>query len=265
MLDPASPIALPNFADVLLYADDVQADAFYAIPARPRIALDDDGRPDVQLTLYGHKEGTDLHVTGGLLTMTTALGLTADERIAVRAALTALLAAKAADAAAAKAASPPAAPPTNAIPAASATGPSLSEPAPPPPSAQLLAIDWATATAEVLLPGGLTLTGRPSQMADNRCSFSASLKAPQAETVRKAWQSPGNAGTITYTVQVRTRGASRTTVAASVDVVSNAAAVSLGGAATATSGGGGPLSLRLSGPLASGIGDMAAHATTITL
>lgn len=280
MLDPTSPITLPDLDDVLVYADDSRADAFYAMPARPGVAISDDGTADMQLILYGRKEGSEFHVTGGMLTLTTSLGLTPNERASAIASLTAQLAAKAAAAAAAaKAAAAAAAKAARSAKpggtTAAATGPaaatgetdptgaSTSDP-PPPPPAQLLPIEWAEGKVTVTLPGNLTLSGQPSMMAENRCSLSTSLTAAQGTALSKAWKSSGDAGTITYTVKVRTRGVSRTTVGASFSVASDLGNAFVSQAGTATSGGG-PLSLTLTGPLRASVPDLSARTSTITM
>jgi hypothetical protein len=78
-------------------------------------------------------------------------------------------------------------------------------------------------------------------------------------------KSSGDAGSITYTVKVRTRAASRTTVGASFSVASDLGDVFVSQTGTATSGGGGPLPLTLTGPLRASVPDLSARTSTITM
>jgi len=103
-------------------------------------------------------------------------------------------------------------------------------------------------------------------MAENRCSLNTPVTASQGAALSKAWKSSsGDAGSITYTVKVRTRAASRTSVGASFSVDTDLGSVFVSQAGTATSGGGGPLSLTLTGPLRASVPNLSGRTSTITM
>ena len=77
----AERISLAELPDVLVFPDDSSDRLFYASSAKPRLARDDDGRPEINLLLYGKKTGGSFVPSGGALTATVSLALTpAEER-----------------------------------------------------------------------------------------------------------------------------------------------------------------------------------------
>jgi len=77
MIDRRKTVAV-DVADVLVYGDDTAKTVFYALPARPRLALDEQGRPQLSLVAYGSKGAAGFTARGGILTLTTSLQLTGD-------------------------------------------------------------------------------------------------------------------------------------------------------------------------------------------
>jgi hypothetical protein len=78
MLDPAKPIDLPELPGVRVWGDSRDPATFYALPARPRLALGAVGSPELRLTLYGRRSEGRFEVEGGLVAATVVLGADRD-------------------------------------------------------------------------------------------------------------------------------------------------------------------------------------------
>jgi hypothetical protein len=172
MLDPQTAFTLSDLPGIVIYGDDRERQGFYALPQAPRVATDDAGGAQIDLTLYGKRQPSGFVPTGGLFSVTTTLALTTDEDRQLRALLAKRLA--------------------KADPEAET-----------PPLPQLLAPEWLTSAAEVRLIGELTLTGQPSMAGANQCSFSINLRAADAKALWKAWEGGLSESRITYRVQLR--------------------------------------------------------------
>jgi hypothetical protein len=174
MLTMTERLTIAEFPDLLIYPDDEDQRAFYAIRGSPRVATDEDGLPQISLVLYGRKEGVDVRVHGGWLGLTTTLQLTAAEARAVDDALTRRLAAR------------------------------ISRPAGAPATLpRLRAPDWLDGDAQVRLSSELALSGTPSLIGGNQATFSQTLDAAQAERLRAAWIDGLRDGWIRYRLRLR--------------------------------------------------------------
>ena len=72
-------ISFSELPDVLVFPDDASDKLFYASSARPRVARDADGKPEINLLLYGKKSGGSFVPSGGVLTATVSLALSPSE------------------------------------------------------------------------------------------------------------------------------------------------------------------------------------------
>lgn len=179
MLNPANRFTLPGLPAVAVYTDSASPSRFYALPSRPRVALDAQGQPEINLLLYKrHGE-----VAGGQCSLTADLNLTEAERAALLAGLQARLAA----------AAPPRTPPA-AIPVP-----------------ELLSPDWLEGAVTLVLVEGVSATGTPSLAGANRCSFSLNLDGAQAKKVQTAWKNNLPDAFIEYKTQVQATGSSTQT------------------------------------------------------
>lgn len=175
MLDTRdNPLALEGVADVIVYRDDTAQTVFYALPAKPRVALDDQGKPQISLVAYGKRVPEGFKARGGILTLTTALQLTPEEVQNVRAALTRRLARD------------------------------FPQPPDTPPLApELRPVEWLEGSVELTLVPGVGASGRPSLFGSNQCSFSTNLDARQIEPVLEAWTKRLPDSSITYRLKLR--------------------------------------------------------------
>lgn len=179
MLNPASRFMLPGLPDIAVYTDSASPSRFYALPGRPRVALDAQGQPEINLLLYKrHGE-----VAGGQCSLTVDLDLTEVERAGLRAGLHQRLVA----------AAPPRTPPA-AIPAP-----------------ELLSPDWLEGTVTLVLVEGVSAVGTPSLAGANRCSFTMNLDDAQAKKVQTAWKNGLPDAFIEYKTQVQATGSSTQT------------------------------------------------------
>jgi hypothetical protein len=249
MLDPRQLVDLPVDVGCTVYADDRLPGGFYVVPTAPRIAIGEDGRPALQLTVYGHRQTTGFDPSGALLTMTTVLSLPAERRDRVVTLLRQRL---------------------------QATWPADSDG--PPPQPTLFTPEWVGATVEVRLTPGITVSGTPSLSGDNRCSLSANFDATQARTLDGAWADRLPDGIISYHGTLRTRSGSVVTDVGSssvaitietgdgtdpsfVDAVTMRAATSFDEAVTTT----GDLTVAVSAPLLESLSDPVAAVSTVEL
>jgi len=144
---------------IFVYPDDASAESFYAVPAKPRVAYRDDGRPDIGLLIRSKKVNNQSEVTGGFLTVTASLGLSSKEEATLIGLLTRKLVEEA----------PP-------------------DPDKPAPKPRLLGIRWLSGDVQLGLEPKITAEGMPAMFGDNRCAFSIALSAEQAKAVSKAWR-----------------------------------------------------------------------------
>ena len=134
----------------MLFRDDSNQSAFYAVSSKPRLARAADGTPEFSLMLYGKRHSGVFEPTGGVLSFTVSLGLSAQEERAVITALTERF---------------------------SASGPG----APPP---KLQGIQWSSGETRLSGKSGISATSKPSLLGENRTSFSLRLNADQAKAAK---------------------------------------------------------------------------------
>jgi len=174
MLNASGRFTIDELPGLLLYPDDRHERGVYAIRAMPRVATDEHGLPQISLALYGRREGPELRVRGGVLTLTTTLQLIEKEDRALRAALAHRLV-------------------TRASPSG---GPAA-------PAAELLSPDWLQGDVQVRLTRELALPGKPSLIGVNNATFSRKLDAAEAQGLKKAWDDGLGDGWIRYRLQLR--------------------------------------------------------------
>lgn len=153
MIDRNSRLHVPDMRGVRVYLDDRIAGKFYSFPDCPRIALDDKQRPQMRLIVYGKQDAVQFHITGGLVAITTSLGLYESERTLLTAALQAKLNKES-------------------------------------PRARLTWADmvWTGGECLVTLTKDIQLTSSPSLFGDNPCVFQASLDEVAARDLEQAWR-----------------------------------------------------------------------------
>jgi hypothetical protein len=176
MLDLTHRVATADALGCAAYADSSIAGGFYVVPTVAGLALDDDGRPLLQLVVHGARTATGLRPQGALLTLTTSIGLHRSTLDALQSLLARHVA---------------------------ASWQREHEEAPRP---TILALDWIDATVEVRVIDGISLSGQPSMLADNRCAFSRSFGAEEARLLTAAWSHGLPQGRVTYEGHVRTVG-----------------------------------------------------------
>ena len=168
MIIPEARFVLSGLSDVWFYPDDRTPSGFYAILAHPRVALDDQGKPQISLVLYGSRQGADFEARGGIFTVTVCLGLSAAQEKRA----TSLLAHR--------------------LTQQGIAG-----------RAQLLSPDWQQGTVELELGQDLVWQEKPSLMGDNRCSFNIKLSPEQVKTLTEAWKKGLPNSAVTYHVVLR--------------------------------------------------------------
>jgi hypothetical protein len=188
VLDPTQRFTVTDVPGVWIFPDDGDAAGFYALPAAPRIALDEAGRPQLGLVLYGKTSDGSFVANGGILTLTTSLGLTEDEGRTLIPILSRRLAGPA---------------PEDARPTGDAAVPGDTSAVAALPAAHLLAADVAAAEVEVRLVDDVVLTGAASLAADFRCSFSSKLGAAQARSLQSAWDAGLSGAHLSYELTLR--------------------------------------------------------------
>jgi hypothetical protein len=153
VIDRNGRLHVPGIPSVLVYPDDQIAGRLYSFPDCPRIALDDKQRPQMRLVLYGKQEDLQFQITGGLVTVTTSLGLYESERMRLSAALQARL--------------------KRENPGAVLTW------------AQMI---WTKGQCHFSLTKDIHLTSNPSLFGDNSCVFHISLNEATARNLEQAWR-----------------------------------------------------------------------------
>lgn len=189
MLNLKSAFSPPGLSQLVVFEDDERSSGFYVFPRSPRVALSDDGRPQLGLMVYGRKEGDVFHATGAILSLTTTLQITEDEDRALRAALSTRLIAQ--------------------MPAAPER----------PPVVDLLGADIAEARVEVRITGDVKLTGRPSQFGGCPCTFQLKLDAARAQAVSAAWGDGLRDSAIRYELRLPIAGSTSVEVRATDEEV----------------------------------------------
>ncbi len=174
MFDPSESFSLPEAPGIILFPDIKDPLRFYAIPETPRIALDEQGQPQISFMVYQKKLNSHLVTTGGQITLTLSLALTTREQIAVR---TALLLKQIAP-------RPP------------------GEPAPSLPEIHVMTPEWLEGEAQAHLTPTLKTTGQPSLVGGNECTISLNLTPEQAQELMKAWHEGLPDARLTYRVTV---------------------------------------------------------------
>jgi hypothetical protein len=159
MLVPDGQFSFSQLPGLYLYPDDSSPSSFYAIPAKPRIASRDDGKPEISLMIRTQKINNQTEVTGGFLTLSISVGISKQEE----ASLLGLLSCKLAQDA----------------------PPDADQPLPQP---RLLAWNWLSTAVDLTVGGKTNVAGQPSMMGDNRSAFSINLNADQAKALYKSWQ-----------------------------------------------------------------------------
>jgi hypothetical protein len=182
MLNPASHFRVDEVPGVDVYADHAAPGRFYAIPTKPRVALDDAGRPQISLLLYGRGQGPSWQPAGGQVLLTTTLGLTADEQRRLRAALAQRLA--------------------NQAIASGPGGPAGRAAVPDAAGLEISSPDWQAGEVKATLVDGVELAGRPSLGSANECAMMATLAADSALRLRQAWNDGLREARIAYRLQV---------------------------------------------------------------
>jgi hypothetical protein len=168
MIIPEKRFGLSGLPDVWFYPDDRTPSGFYAIPAHPSVAVDDQGQPQISLVLYGSRQGVDFEARGGIFTVTVCLGLSAAQAKTA----TSLLAHR--------------------LTQAGTAG-----------RAQLLSPDWQQGTVELELGQDLVWQEKSSLVGDNRCAFNVKLSAEQVKTLTAAWKKGLPNSSVTYHVVLR--------------------------------------------------------------
>jgi hypothetical protein len=176
VLDTTQRFSVPEVPGAWIFPDDGDPRGFYAVPSAPRIALDENGRDELSLVVYGRTHHGSFVPTGALLTLTTSLELSAEETQALLAILSRRTAAE------------------------------PSEGAQPP--VHLLAFDAESGEAEAALTEGLVLRGAPSLTGGFRCSFSEKLDAEQARSLQTAWDGGLADARLSYRLRLRSPGSS---------------------------------------------------------
>ena len=173
MLDLRNPVPLPELPDVIVYRDDGEPARFYALPRRPRFAVDETGVPLVKLLVYGQGDGADFQAVGGIVSLTVAMQLTPEEERQVLASLSTELAGR---------------------------GPAAGAPSP-----ELAGINWLDGDVTVTIVPEMNLVGKPSLFAANACALSANLDAVTVRRVLGAWTEGLPDGFVNYRLATRAR------------------------------------------------------------
>lgn len=165
MLDPARPLQVPETPFARIYRDHAADDVLYIVPTTPCVDFDDSDRPEFRVLLYTKREGAGCVVTGGRLSITTALRILPEQREAILRSAPPLL-----------------------------SGPGL--------PVRLVDPDWIAGRVEVRIPGVVTLEGVPTLNGGNRCAMQAGLDEFQARSLRESLESRLRGSAIVYLMTV---------------------------------------------------------------
>lgn len=191
MLDPGGRFTVDELPNVDIYPDHDSPTRFYAVPTAPRVAVDDAGKPQISLLIYGKGQGAARQLLGGQITLTTMLGLTEAERRTLPAALARRLAAASTPDPKAQSAGLPSGADSPALPDSSRI--------------EVLSPDWQDGEVEARLTAAVKLDGKPSLMSANTCVMMASFSADQVRAVQQAWDDGLPDAVVTY--RLRTQAA----------------------------------------------------------
>ncbi len=185
MLDLSKRIDLPDVRAVEVYGDHEQPDLFHVVPVQPTLAIDN-GAPSLRVLLFRKKESDAPNakriITGGQLTLTTALHAPQQVISRVQALLTQKL-------------------------HASAT-PGYGTP---PPVPTLSQPGWVNGAVEVTVDDGIVLLGTPSLFAENRCALMQTLDQAHARRLHEQWSKRLPSGRIVYRMVLRVADQTQTT------------------------------------------------------
>jgi len=183
MLDPNGQFVLSELPDIFLYPDtDLQHD-FYAIPAHPRVAIDEKGNHQINLVVYGKIIQDEFKEEGGILTVCFTLSLTLEERKLVLNCLNQYLEKH-----------------LQKNKANKSTEVKLREP------------DWLQSKAFFRLGLDNIHTGVPSNLSGNQCVFNIQLNAEQVSDIQEKWINGLNGLSICYQTTVNTTASSRSDI-----------------------------------------------------
>lgn len=160
MLDPTRRVAIAEYPQVQVYRAHDQPRTYYVVPWVAAISVDDNGRPDCRLIVYGKREEGRFVATGANLTLETILAAPSGDLAQIKRSIEESLTPKSARTA---------------------------EPPPPPVIIQLVSPEWVNGTVTVTLTPELKMSGQPSLFADNRCALMASLTAEGAKALGEEW------------------------------------------------------------------------------
>lgn len=187
MLNLTKHFSFEQMPNVTLYEDDRDPTRFYAVPNAPRVTLNQQSAPQINLLLYGSGDGSNLQIMGGQLTMSCSLALEpAEENMLLKLLL--------------------------------AQQPHPSDPGKKTVPPDLGPIQWVDGSARVHLIDNLESSGTPSLTGSNQYSLSLTLDAAQAKALQASWDDGLPDATITYSMHVLTTRTLQTQVANSTDI-----------------------------------------------
>jgi hypothetical protein len=172
VLDPTRRLDLPAIPQAQVYHDHETPQLYYVVPSIPKLEVDERGAA-LRLIVYLKRDGDAKAASGGQLTLTTALELSAQELNNVK----------------------------NAIEAGrgkTASGSEMDS-----SGIRLAGPDWVSGQVEVVLAESLTVSGQPALFASNRCVLTSNLDAAQVQTLRDQASSGFPAGWIAYQMVMR--------------------------------------------------------------
>ena len=173
---------------ILWWRDPGDVDRVFACPSAPRIARDEEGRPQLSLVVYGRKTPDGgIECQGGYAQATVELSLSEEERDAVR-----------------RHFAQPEDPKADETPdGESGEGAAIpddrhdTDDEPPQENSfataprreiRIVSPPWATATVRLELFEGVSAKGNPSLMGRNRCALQMQFNADEADQVLAAWK-----------------------------------------------------------------------------
>jgi hypothetical protein len=175
MLNLDAELVPPPTVRVRAFPDDVRSSAFYLVPVAPSIARDEQGRPEVSFMVYGRRQNEAFRSQGGVLTLTTKLGVSEAEQQEARLSIQRRL----------------------------AGGRDATEL----PRIEINAVEWLDGSVAVSLVDSVQLTGRPSLTGPNHCAFNLRLTEQAATALARAWHDGLPGARIRYDMRLRSRQA----------------------------------------------------------
>lgn len=196
----AKRMNVPQVPTVEVFGDHENVFTFYAVPVRPTVEVDDRGKPAIRLLVYMKRDGSRRSPAGGQVTVTTMLGVRAEELALVRQWLETGLSAR-------------------------------HTPVGPDNPLRVLTPEWTSGAVTVHIGTSLSLTGSPSLFADNRCAMVSPLNAHQAGVIAADTASALAGSSIRYAMTMRIAS-----TASASSVVSSGATSGDGGLRTSING-----------------------------